>query len=206
MELTSRSLTEQQAVPSDNAMGVLGDEGPSAGPNKSPHLKWSGFPPNTKSFAIICVDLDAPTNAADANKTDRSIAYDCERSDFYHWVLVDIPPTITELKEGADSEGVTKGGKAPGMTDHGFRGINSYKEWFGDDAEMGGDYGGYDGPWPPFNDERIHRYVFTVYAVDLLNLGLPPNFRGPDALEAMEGAVVGQATLTATYSLNPKAR
>jgi phosphatidylethanolamine-binding protein (PEBP) family uncharacterized protein len=71
---------------------------------------------------------------------------------------------------------------------------------------MSGDYGGYDGPWPPFNDERVHRYVFTVYALDVASLGLPARFTGPDALKAMQGHILAHTSITATYSLNPQAR
>ena len=206
MILESRSLADQKPVPPENAMGVPGEGGPQPGPNRSPHLKWSDFPPETQSFAVVCVDPDAPARADDANRTDRVIAYDFERADFYHWLLVDIPVTIAELAEGLDSKGVTPRGKAPGKTDHGTRGINSYKEWFGNDPEMGGDYGGYDGPWPPFNDERTHRYVFTVYAIGVPSLDLPSNFRATDALEAIRRSALDQASLTATYTLNPASR
>lgn len=71
---------------------------------------------------------------------------------------------------------------------------------------MGGDYGGYDGPWPPFNDERVHHYHFTVYALDVASLGLPQKFSGPDALKTMQGHILDQVTIIGTYSLNPTAR
>lgn len=186
-------------------MGVPGDGGPKPGPNKSPELSWSDFPAATRSFALVCVDPDAPPQT-DANKTDRVIGYDTPRSDFYHWILIDIPPTLTRIGEGEDSDGVTPKGKRPGKTGHGTRGVNSYKEWFGDDPDMGGDYGGYDGPWPPFNDERLHRYVFTVYALSVSTLSLGDHARGSEVLRAVEGKILEQASLTVTYALNPRAR
>lgn len=206
MKLSSRSLTEDGRIPEANAMGIPGGGGPVPGPNKSPHLAWSDAPQATRSFAVICVDVSAPARADDANKADRTIPYDFPRADFYHWTLVDIPKTTTELAEGVDSDGLTPKGKPPGKTDHGVRGINNYREWFGADPDMGGDYGGYDGPWPPFNDERVHEYVFTVYALDVESLGLPERFTAQDALTAMEGHVLARASLTTVYSLNPKAR
>lgn len=206
MRLASGSLRPGERVPAQNAMGVPGDAGPKPGPNKSPELAWSDFPAATRSFALIAVDPDAPANPADANKTDRVIRDDVARGDFYHWILVDIPPTLTRLAEGADSDGLTPKGKPPGKTDHGTRGVNSYKEWFGDDPAMGGDYGGYDGPWPPFNDERVHRYVFTLYALSVPSLGLAERCRGPEALRAMQGKILDQASITVTYALNPSAR
>jgi Raf kinase inhibitor-like YbhB/YbcL family protein len=206
MKLTSQSLKDNGTLPPQYAMGVPGNGGPVPGPNKSPHLAWSGAPAGTQSFAVFCVDLSAPSKADDANKTDRTIAYDFPRADFHHWSLVDLPPDITELPEGIDSNGLTPKGKPPGKTNHGVRGINNYREWFGGDPDMGGDYGGYDGPWPPFNDERTHRYVFTVYALDVPSLGLPEKFSGADALKAVEGHVLDKASIESTYSLNPKAR
>ncbi len=206
MELTSQSLKEGQPIPRANAMGIPGAGGPVPGPNKSPHLAWSDAPSGTRSFAVVCVDISAPSKADDANRTDRKIPYDFPRADFYHWVLVDVPATRTTLAEGEDSDGVTPRGKPPGKTAHGVRGINSYREWFGSDPNMGGDYGGYDGPWPPFNDERVHRYVFSVYALDVPSLGLPEKFAAPDALRAMQGHVLAKASLTVTYALNDAAR
>ena len=71
---------------------------------------------------------------------------------------------------------------------------------------MSGDYGGYDGPWPPFNDERLHHYVFTVYALDVNKLELRSRFTGGDAINAMEGHVLDLASIVATYSLHADPR
>lgn len=206
MRLTSKSILHEQPIPPEYAMGVRGPEGPQPGPNRSPQLAWSGAPANTRSFAILCVDIDAPARADDANKSDRTIPYDFPRTDFYHWVLIDIPISRSELTEGVDSDAVTPKGKPPGHTPHGVRGLNNYTEWFGDDPQMGGAYAGYDGPWPPFNDERIHRYVFTLYALDVEGLGLGERFGGADAKRAIEGHVLAEASVIGSYTLNPKAR
>lgn len=206
MKITSRSIANGGRIPTTNAMGVRGDEGPVPGPNRSPHLAWSDFPKETKSFAIVCHDPDVPSVGDDVNKADRSVPYDLPRVDFYHWLLVDIPATTTELAEGADSDGITPKGKAPGKTAQGVRGVNDYTSWFGDDPDMGGDYGGYDGPWPPFNDERLHHYHFTVYALDVESLGLPAKFRGPEAVAAIARHMLDKAVVVGTYALNPRAR
>jgi Raf kinase inhibitor-like YbhB/YbcL family protein len=206
MKLESRSLRDGARVPEEFAMGVPGEAGPVPGPNRSPHLAWSGAPAGTQSFAVVCVDVDAPAHAGDANKADRTIPYDSPRTDFHHWLLVDIPKETAELAAGVDSDGLVPRGKPPGPTPHGVRGINDYKSWFGDDPAMGGDYGGYDGPWPPFNDERVHRYVFTVYALGVPKIGLPPGFRGREAVAALERHALAKASLTTTYALNPRAR
>ena len=206
MKISSRSFANGERIPPSYAMGVPGTDGPVPGPNRSPHLAWSGFPPETKSFAVICHDPDVPSRPDDVNKKGRVVSYDLPRVDFYHWVLVDIASTTTELAEGSDSDGIVPKGKPPGKTAIGVRGINDYTSWFGNDPDMGGDYGGYDGPWPPFNDERIHHYQFTVYALDVASLGMPGKFRGPDVVAAIKGHVLDKATVVGTYAINPKAR
>jgi Raf kinase inhibitor-like YbhB/YbcL family protein len=74
--------------------------------------------------------------------------------------------------------------------------------WFAGDGDMKGDYYGYDGPCPPWNDSIPHHYVFTLYAIDLAQLPVNGTFRGPDVLNAMKGHVLGEARLTGIYSLN----
>lgn len=206
MKISSRSIVNDDRIPATFAMGVPGPEGPVPGPNRNPHIAWSEFPEATKSFAIVCHDPDVPSRGEDVNKPDRTVPYDLPRVDFYHWLLVDIAPSTTEITEGVDSDGFVAKGKKPGKRPYGVRGINDYKSWFGDDPDLGGDYGGYDGPWPPYNDERLHHYQFTVFALDVTSLGLPEKFRGPDAVTAMRDHVLASATLVATYALNPNAR
>ncbi len=69
---------------------------------------------------------------------------------------------------------------------------------------MGGDYYGYDGPCPPWNDSLVHHYVFTVFALDTDLLDLAEGFGGNDARSAIEGHVLGSAELIGTYTLNPR--
>jgi Raf kinase inhibitor-like YbhB/YbcL family protein len=106
---------------------------PSAGgKNLSPHLTWTGQPEETRSFVVSCLDPDAPTG-----------------SGFWHWAMVDVPPSVTSLDTGAAPPG------------------NAYcvRNDFGDRE--------YGGPAPPAGD-RPHRYVFVVHAVDVDSLPVTP--------------------------------
>jgi phosphatidylethanolamine-binding protein (PEBP) family uncharacterized protein len=66
---------------------------------------------------------------------------------------------------------------------------------------MGGDYYGYDGPYPPFNDQRVHRYFFRLFALDTETLALPRRFTAADVLKGMQSHVLGEAALMGMYSL-----
>ena len=206
MRLGSRSFAANGRIPEEFAAGIRGEPGPVPGPNQSPHLAWSDFPSGTKSFALICHDRDVPSTADDVSKPDRTVPYDLPRVDFYHWVLVDMPVSVHSLEEGVDSEAFVPKGKPLGPTKHGRRGKNSFSDWFADDPAMSGEYGGWDGPWPPANDERLHRYTFTIYALDVAALDLPESFGGTDALNAIKGHVLDSASWTGTYALNREAR
>ena len=68
---------------------------------------------------------------------------------------------------------------------------------------MRGDYYGYDGPCPPWNDEIVHHYVFTIFALDVAELKVEAKLAGQPVREAMQGHILAQASLTGIYSLNP---
>jgi hypothetical protein len=126
------------------------------------------------------------------------------RVDFFHWVLVDLPAAAASIARGAHSSGVTARGKAgPAAAGGGRHGLNDYTGWFAGDKDMGGDYHGYDGPCPPWNDALPHRYVFTLFALDVPSLHVPTRFAGQDARTAMQGHVLAQAAVTGRYTLNP---
>lgn len=170
--------------------------------NLNPEITWSNTPEGTQSFAIICHDPDVPSSGEDVNQEGKTVPADLPRVDFYHWVLVDIPASVNRIAEGTASSGVTPKGKATGQKDYGVAGINDYTGWFAGDADMGGDYGDYDGPCPPWNDSIIHHYHFTVYALDVSTLGLTGSFGGADALAAMRDHVLAKGSVVGTYTLN----
>jgi len=172
--------------------------------NRNPHLAWSDVPMGTKSFAIVCHDPDVPSKGDDVNQEGRTIPASLPRIDFFHWVLVDLPPSEAGVAAGEFSSSVVPRGKPGAQAPRGARqGINDYTGWFSGDKDMAGDYYGYDGPCPPWNDAIPHRYVFTLYALDVAKLQLPARFGGKEAREAVRGHVLAQASLTGRYTLNP---
>jgi len=106
------------------------------GGNVSPHLRWSGAPQETRSYTVSCFDPDAPTP-----------------SGFWHWTLVDLSETTTELARGI---GTADESELP------------------DAFAVRNDFGqtGYGGPAPSEGDVP-HRYYFVVHAVDVPSLGVP---------------------------------
>lgn len=175
--------------------------------NRNPHLAWSSPPLGTKSLAVLCWDPEVPTVGDDVNEEGRTVPLDLPRTDYFHWVLFDLPADLREIKEGAHSEGVTAKGKPLGASsDGGIQAKNDYTSWFAGDQEMGGDYGGYDGPCPPWNDERVHAYRFAVYAIDVPTLGLEGSASGGDVRAAMAGHILDQGEIVGLYAINPDAR
>ena len=206
MQLTSTSLTDGQPVAPRFAFCTAAAGGhTTSGGDVNPHLAWSGAPDGTKSFAVVVHDPDVPADAADANTEGKTLPADAERTDFFHWLLVDVPASVTEIAEGALKDGQVANGAAPGPTDGlGVEGVNDFTSFL-EGSPMAGTYGGYDGPCPPWNDERLHHYHFTVFALDVPTLGLDAggDFRGQDVRDAIEGHVLDQAEIVGTYATNP---
>ncbi|CAM2011101.1 YbhB/YbcL family Raf kinase inhibitor-like protein [Acanthopleuribacter pedis] len=203
MKIHIESFEDQAPIPAEFAFAVPDpDTHVKLSANRNPKVSWSDAPEGTQSFALIVHDPDVPSVGDDVNQEGKTVPQSLDRVDFYHWVLVDIPADRTEIAEGEDSDGVTARGKEPGKKAYGVTGINDYTGWFKGDADMEGFYGGYDGPCPPWNDTLIHRYVFTLYALDVASLGLEGNFTGHDAVHKLENHVLGCAAWSGTYTLN----
>ncbi|MGO8946218.1 MAG: YbhB/YbcL family Raf kinase inhibitor-like protein [Ktedonobacterales bacterium] len=121
---------EQMALP--YASGLF-DAG---GGDVSPHLSWRGFPESTRSFAVTMYDPDAPT-----------------ASGFWHWAVVDIPATVTELAHGAGDE------DGSGIPNGAFQLRN--------DAGLAQYVGA-----SPLAGTGKHHYYIVVHAVDMASVGL----------------------------------
>ncbi len=208
MKLTSTSWTNGAPIPARYAAGTLGADGaPTFSDNVNPQFGWSDVPAGTKSFALICHDFDVPSRGDDVNKADREVPPELPRVDFFHWVLVDLPTGVREIAEGEYCRGFTARGKPGPAAPHGARqGLNDYTGWFAGDAQMGGLYFGYDGPFPPFNDSLVHHYVFTLYALAVERVAVEGAFSGPQVRTAIAAAVLAEATYSGTYTLNRRLR
>ena len=127
----------------------------------APALEWAGAPAGTLSFVLIVDDPDAPDPKA-------------PRMTWVHWVLYNIPPTVTGLPEGATSKSLP-----PGT----LEGMNDWKRT------------GYGGPCPPIGR---HRYMHKLYALD----AMLPDLKQPTKAQvekAMEGHILANAVLVGLY-------
>lgn len=98
--LRSDTVSDGRPMARAQASGVLG----AGGEDVSPHLAWSGFPPETRSFAVTVFDPDAPT-----------------ASGFWHWAVADLPASVAELPENAGDGRDLPGGAVTLGNDAGLR-------------------------------------------------------------------------------------
>jgi hypothetical protein len=206
MRLWSDSFRDGERIPEEFAFGKIDPKTHvTLSANRNPHLAWSGAPAATKSFVLTCHDHDVPSRPDDVNQEGREVPASLPRVDFFHWVLVDIAASTTRIDAGAYSHEVTPRGKGGPAAPNGTRqGINDYTAWFKGDHDMEGDYYGYDGPCPPWNDSIVHHYLFTIHAIDVDAVPLDGRFTGAEVRRAIEGHVLASASVTGTYTLNPR--
>ncbi len=131
------------------------------GPNLSPALAWQNAPAGTKSFAITVYDPDAPTG-----------------SGFWHWLVVDIPASVTSLAQGAGNGDLPAGSRSF-TNDYGIK-------------EFGG-------ACPP-QGHGMHRYQFTVWALPEASLVVPDGASAAVVGFMLNATALAKATLTATYA------
>ena len=149
--------------------------------NISPAISWTDAPKGTRSFALIVVDHDAAIDRSNVNKLGRTVPEDTPRRDFHHWLLIDIPGHLSGIGEGESVGGV--------------RGRND----FGPKSHS---VNGYDGPCPPWNDERTHRYEFILHAVDLPSLRMEEGFTWIDLDPVLNSHILESASDLGTYTTN----
>ena len=157
--VTSTDIADGETLPVPQRSGIFG----AGGEDVSPQLSWSGFPEETRSFVVTCYDPDAPIV-----------------SGFWHWVLVNLPATVTELPTGA------------GTTERLDNGAFHVRNDFGTKS--------FGGAAPPAGDQ-IHRYYFVVHAIDVEALDVDA-----DATPAVVGFnlafhTLARAILTPTYQI-----
>lgn len=207
MKLWSESFKDGEAIPGEYAFCVIDPASHVAmSSNTNPHLAWSDLPADTKSLALVCHDRDVPSRGDDVNQEGKSVPADLPRVDFFHWTLIDLPADMKSIAAGQYSNEVTARGKnGPDIGDGrpGRHGINDYTGWFAGDANMAGEYYGYDGPCPPWNDSIQHHYVFTLFALDIERIPVDGKFTGQQVRDAIHGHVLAAASIVGTYTLNP---
>lgn len=156
--LVSNDLEEGKPLPTVHRSGIFG----AGGEDRSPHLAWSGFPLDTRSFAVTVYDPDAPTV-----------------SGIWHWVVMDIPATTTELPAGAG--------------DPGGAGLPAGAVQLRNDAGAAR----FLGAAPP-EGHGPHRYIFVVHALDTESIGLPADVTPAFLQLNLLGHTLARAKLTAT--------
>lgn len=132
-KLTSTDITEGKALPVAQLSGIFGIPG---GMDESPQLSWTGAPAETKSYVVALFDPDAPTG-----------------SGFWHWVVADIPASVTALASNAGTDQADRlpAEAIPVVNDAGTT--------------------RYIGGAPPAG-HGTHRYYFVVSALDVETIGV----------------------------------
>ncbi|MGZ8614956.1 MAG: YbhB/YbcL family Raf kinase inhibitor-like protein [Actinomycetota bacterium] len=209
MSLESTSFAHGEPIDEVYAVATPTADGKAeiAGADRSPQIRWSGEPDGTRSFAISVVDPDVPADRTRMGVPGLSLGDDEPRVEFAHWLVIDLPSDLHELPEGAGGDMFVAHGRTPGPTKvGGLQGENGYRGLFEGNPDLEGTYGGWDGPFPPWNDEHVHHYVTAVYALDVDRLGLQAGFDLETFRAAIEGHVLAKAEIVPIYTLNPSLR
>jgi Raf kinase inhibitor-like YbhB/YbcL family protein len=198
LEIESSSVRDGEPIPERHAVATPTPDGRAemAGSDVSPHLRWSGEPEGTRSFAVSVVDPDVPADRTRQGVEGLWLGDDEPRVEFAHWLVVDIPAEVHELAEGAGGDGfVPHGRPADPPVAGSVSGQNGYRGLFEGNQDLEGTYGGWDGPFPPWNDEHVHHYVTTVFALDVPTVGLEPGFTMEQFRAGIEGHVLDEGLI-----------
>lgn len=149
MQLTSTAFKDEDTIPKRYTCD---------GDNLSPPLAWSELPSGVKSLALIADDPDAPSGT------------------WVHWVIYDIPATLSGLSAGIPTSESVEG--------VGIQGLNDSRK------------SGYSGPCPPKG--KPHRYYFKLYALDRV-LNLAPGIKKGDLEKALQGHILAEGQLMGRY-------
>jgi len=153
MKIWSPTIPAEGTIPKKYVMRAIGGE------NVSPPLKWEGVPAEARSLLLVCVD----THPVARN--------------WVHWVVVNIPPGIRELPEGASGGGLPSGAREL---------VNSYG------------FTGWGGPQPP-QGTGPHPYHFILYALDMEKVDLPERPSFAEIERYLQGHILARASFTAYY-------
>jgi len=154
MKLLSNSFSDGGTIDPRYAMEAI-----PGGQNLSPHLRIEDVPSEAKSLAITCIDHHPVAN------------------NWVHWMVVNVPPDVNEIPEGASGTSMP-----------------------GDSLELDNTFGfqGYGGPRPPAGT-GVHDYEFTVYALTATFKAEETQITEKKFLSLIDGKVAAKASLTAGF-------
>jgi phosphatidylethanolamine-binding protein (PEBP) family uncharacterized protein len=162
-------------------------------------------PAGTQSLALICHDFDVPSRGDDVNQPGREVPADLPRVDFFHWVLVDLPASLAEIREGEFSRAFTPRGKTGPSTLHGARhGLERLHRLVFRRREDERRVLRLRRPVPALQRLAVHHYVFTLYALGIERSPVQGAFTGAQVREAIYPHLLGAATHSGTYTLNKR--
>jgi Raf kinase inhibitor-like YbhB/YbcL family protein len=153
--LSSADFGDGQSIPH-----IYANTGVSGGKNISPQLQWSRPPQTAKSLALVCIDRHPIAN------------------NWVHWMVINIPPTILGLPEGASHSGQMPSGSKELLNSFGTI--------------------GWGGPQPPRSSGK-HQYEFIIYALSVNSLNLSGGTTLPAFDQTIEGKILSRSRLTGTF-------
>lgn len=165
------------------------------GRNASPALKWSNAPATTQSFALIATDPDVPVDRRNVNKPGKIIAYNTKRRLVYHWIVIDIPRHVRKLRSEAGSLAPLNVGHTVSQP----RNTWAYVVRYADRVRFSDSY---VGPCPPNNDQRIHRYRFQLFALNVKSV--PKGLNKMQVLTFIKQHTIQSTQLLGLKSNTPK--